>query len=209
MRDNLDERRRFAGLLTALSDYYKSEISKAVAVLYWEGLRQYDYEAIEKACWSHTQSPDENGRWFPKISDLTKVLHGSTQDQSAVAWSKVDTAIRTRGTWDDVVFDDPIIHRVIADMGGWVYIGTKQDDEWPFVAKDFQARYRSIKMRGEAAPEYQPKLTGSANAYNSSNGRPLLPPILLGDYEAAKRVLKGSGVAVIGMNPTNGENNEH
>jgi hypothetical protein len=106
MKDHIDERRKFASLLTALSDYYRQEISKAVAGLYWEGLKQYDYEAIEKAAWAHTQNPDESGRWFPKIADLRKLLEGSTVDQAAIAWSKVDTAIRTRGTWDDVVFDD-------------------------------------------------------------------------------------------------------
>lgn len=195
MRDSIEERRRFAGLLTALSDYYKSEISKAVAGLYWEGLKQYDFEAIEQAAWAHTQNPDEAGRWLPRISDLRKLLEGSTQDQAAIAWTKVDTAIRTRGTWDDVVFDDPIIHRVIADMGGWVLIGSKQDDEWPFVAKEWQQRYRSMKQRGELG-DYPRRLTGSANAYNSANNQPLLPPILIGDVDKAKAVLKGQPLQI-------------
>jgi hypothetical protein len=191
MKDHIDERRRFASLLTALSDYYKSEISKAVAALYWEGLKQYDYEAIEQAAWAHTQNPDEAGRWLPRISDLRKILEGSTQDQAAIAWSKVDTAIRVRGTWDDVVFDDAVIHRVIADMGGWVQIGSKCDDDWPFVAKEWQQRYRSMKLRGEPT-DYPHVLTGTANAYNGAHSLPLLPPILIGDYERAKAVLKGA-----------------
>lgn len=198
MNDTIEERRRFASLLTALSDYYKSEISKAVAGIYWNGLKQYDYEAIEKAAWAHTQLPDEAGRWMPRNSDLIKMIEGSTVDQAAVAWSKVDTAIRVRGTWDDVVFDEAIIHRVIADMGGWVNIGSKDDKEWPFVGKEFQTRYRSFRMRAET-PDYPAKLTGTANAYNEANSKPALPPILLGDVEAAKRVLKGgNGAALIG-----------
>lgn len=195
MLDTIEERRRFASLLTALSDYYKSEISKAVAGIYWNGLKQYDYEAIEKAAWAHTQLPDEAGRWMPRNSDLIKMIEGSTVDQAAVAWSKVDTAIRVRGTWDDVVFDEAIIHRVIADMGGWVNIGSKDDKEWPFLAKEFQTRYRSFRMRAET-PDYPAKLTGIANAQNQSGGKPLLPPILLGDPDAAKRVLKGGCGAV-------------
>lgn len=204
MRDHIDERRRFAGLLTALSDYYKSEISKAVAGLYWEGLKQYDYEAIEQAAWAHTQNPDEAGRWFPKIADLRKMLEGSTVDQAAQAWSKVDAAIRTRGTWDDVAFDDPLIHRVIADMGGWVLLGTKTEGEkgeWPFIARDFQARYRSFKARG-GVPDYPKRLTGIANAHNASQGRPLLPAILVGNVEKAKQVIRGGlDTAQIGMQP--------
>lgn len=198
MNDNLDERRKFASLLTALSDYYNTTLSKAVAGIYWEGLRQYDYEAIEKACWAHTQLPDEAGRWMPRNADIIKMIGGSTLDQAALAWSKVDQAIRTRGTWDDVAFDDAIIHRVIADMGGWVVLGSKDDEAWPFVAKEFQTRYRSFRMRGET-PDYPHRLTGMANAANAANGRPLLPPILLGDLEKAKAVLKGGSAGQIGF----------
>lgn len=199
MEDTIEERRRFASLLTALSDYYKSEISKAVAGIYWQGLKQYDYEAIEKACWAHTQLPDEAGRWMPRNSDIIKMIEGSTVDQAALAWSKVDSAIRVRGTWDDVIFDDAIIHRVIADMGGWVQIGTKSEDEWPFVAKEFQTRYRSFRMRG-TTPDYPAKLTGQANAHNTANNQPQLPPILIGNPEQAKQVFKrGNGATLIGM----------
>lgn len=192
MKDNIDERRRFASLLTALSDYYKSEISKAVASLYWEGLKQYDYEAIERACWAHTQLPDEAGRWMPRIGDIIRMIGGGTDDQSAKAWSKVDNALRVRGTWDDLVFDDALIHRVIADMGGWVPFGNKDEKEWPFIAKEFQQRYRAYRQRGEM-PEYPPRLTGMSNAHNAAQNQPLLPPILLGDVEKAKQVLHSGG----------------
>lgn len=199
MDDTLEEKRRFAALITGLSDYYKFEVSRAVLGIYWEGLKSYSYEAIEKACWAHTQLPDEAGRWMPRNADIIKMISGSTVDQSAVAWSVVDSAVRTRGTWDDVVFDDALIHRVIADMGGWVNIGSKDDDAWPFIAKEFQTRYRSYRMRSEA-PTYPARLTGMANAHNSAGCRPLLPPILIGDIEKAKRVLKGGGAApVLGM----------
>lgn len=203
MEDNIEERRRFAGLLTALSDYYKSEISKAVAGIYWQGLKQYDYEAIEKACWAHTQLPDEAGRWMPRNSDIIKMIEGSTVDQAALAWSKVDIGIRVRGTWDDVVFDDPLIHRVIADMGGWVLLGGKEDKEWPFVGKEFQARYRSYRMRGEV-PEYPARLTGIGNAQNAASGRPLLPMVLIGPPAVAKAVYKrGSGATLLGAQHIN------
>lgn len=190
MDDTLEMRKRFASLITGLSDYYKSEISKAMLGIYWQGLKQFSYEAIEKACWAHTQLPDEAGRWMPRNSDIIKMMEGSTVDQGALAWSRVDNAIRTRGTWDDVVFDDAVIHRVVADMGGWVLLGSKDDKEWPFVAKEFQQRYRSFKQQG-SIPEHPERLIGMANAHNKANGQPLLPPILIGDKEKAKAVLLG------------------
>lgn len=200
MDDTLEEKRRFASLITGMSDYYKSEVSRVVLGIYWEGLRQYSYEAIEKACWSHTQLPDEAGRWMPRNSDIIKMIEGSTVDQAAQAWSKVDTAVRTRGIYDDLIFDDAIIHRVVADMGGWVALCSKSGDEWPFVGKEFQTRYRAFRVRGEAVTEYPAKLTGHANAVNSAAGQDQLPPILIGNLEQAKQVFKrGTGAKIVGM----------
>lgn len=202
MHDHIDERRRFASLLTALSDYYKSEVSKAVAGLYWEGLRQFDYEVIEKACWAHTQLPDEAGRWMPRIGDIIRMIDGRTEDQAQLAWSKIDKAMRQVGTWDDVVFDDAIIHRVIADMGGWVPLGAKDENEWPFVAKEFQGRYRAYRQRG-MTPEYPPLLAGISSVHNKQEGfsNPF-PPILIGDERKANEVMSGGKtIPVIGMKP--------
>lgn len=195
MLDTLDEKRRFAQLLVALSDYYDKEISKGVMGLYWEGLRQYDYEAIEKAAWAHTQSPDENGRWFPKISDLSKVLQGRTTDQSQVAWSKVDRAVRCIGTYADVAFDDPLIHRVISDMGGWIILGQKDNDAWPFTQNEFENRYRGYKMRGDI-PEYPGYLVGLTRSQNTAAGLQTEMNVrLIGDSVAAVRVIKKGGSA--------------
>jgi len=199
MDDTLEQKKRFATLLTHMADYYKSELSRSMLSIYWAGLRQYSYEAIEKACWAHTQLPDEAGRWMPRNSDIIKMIDGGTDDRSQIAWSKVDQAVRVRGTWDDVIFDDATIHRVLADMGGWILVGSKDDKEWPFVAKEFQQRYRAYAQRG-AVTEYPARLTGQANAHNSANGRPILPAVLYGDPEKAKLVYRrGAGVTLVGM----------
>lgn len=199
MAETLEQKKQFATLFTGLSDYYNHEMSRAKLGIYWQGLRQYSYEAIEKACWAHTQLPDEAGRWMPKNADIIKMIEGGTDDRAQVAWSKVDQAVRVRGTWDDVIFDDATIHRVLADMGGWILVGSKDDKEWPFVAKEFQQRYRAYAQRG-GATEYPAQLTGQANAHNRAQGMPLLPAVLYGDPEKAKLVYRrGSGVTLVGM----------
>lgn len=199
MIDSLEEKRRFAGLMTGLADYYDKEVSKSTMALYWEGLKQYDYAAIEKAAWAHTQSPDENGRWMPKISDLTKVLQGSTKDQASIAWSKVDRAVRTIGQNFDVAFDDPLIHRVIQDMGGWIGLSGKSDDDWPFVAKEFENRYRGYKMRDEL-PEYPNKMIGTGSAAAASMGMELKQgTVLIGDEKKAVEVIKGGNQNTVAL----------
>lgn len=188
MQDAIEDTARFASLITGLADYYGQKISTAVIGLYWEGLRQYDYEAIERAAWAHTQSPDESGRWMPKISDLNKVLQGRTIDQASLAWAKVDKAVRTIGTWRDVVFDDPIVHRVIQDMGGWIKLGQQDMKEWPFIEKRFVMAYQGHRIQSEVM-DYPNVLTGIANAQNGFEGKEKQSPTLIGDQEKATEVL--------------------
>lgn len=196
MRDS--ELPEFAKTLLAVSDYYGKELSENVTDLYWNGLREYDLQAVKKALWAHVRNPD-TGQFMPKIADVAKVLQGRTDDQAALAWSKVNQAVRRVGTYQCVVFDDPIIHRVISDMGGWVLIGSKDDKEWPFIAREFETRYRGYRMRDET-PEYPPVLVGMANAHNGQQGFRLNPPILIGDEVKATLVLKGGTTApLLGM----------
>lgn len=180
---------RFLTLMTGISDYYGKTLSEGVQQLYWQGLRQYDIGVVEKALWEHTQSPD-SGQFMPKIADVTRLMQGRTQDQASIAWSKVDAAVRGIGTYVDVVFDDALIHRVIAEMGGWIFFGTQKEGEWPFVAKRFETIYRAYRMRNEL-PDYPPLLTGIANAQNAVEGFAKQTPTLIGDVNKAKLVLKG------------------
>lgn len=184
---------RFMTLMVGIADYYGKELPPAVLGLYWQGLRQYDLRAVEKALWGHTQNPD-TGQFMPKIADVTKMLQGRTADQAAIAWSKVDSAVRRVGSYADVVLDDAIIHRVLVDMGGWLSLSMKTEDEWPFVARDFENRYRGYRMRGET-PEYPPVLIGMANAHNGKEGFALQPPVLVGNQALATEVMHGGSSA--------------
>lgn len=191
MFDTIEEKRRFASLMTSVADYYNQPLSKNVIMLYWDGLRQYDYEAIEAAMRAHMQLPDEAGRWMPKISDLNKMLAGRTSDQGQIAWSKVDQAVRTVGQYWDIAFDDPIIHRVISDMGGWVYLNSIDDKGYPFAAKEFVQRYQSFKMTGQV-PAHPNYLIGLGSTQNSGTfHQQALQVRLLGNVEKAKQIASG------------------
>jgi hypothetical protein len=191
---------KFIGMLTGIADYYGRNLREETILLYWEGLKQYDYSAVEKAFWTHTQNPD-SGQFMPKIADVAKYLKGRTTDQASQAWSKVDKAMRHVGTYQDVCFDDAIIHRVIEDMGGWILLGMKTQEDWTFLQNQFENRYRGYVMRDEK-PEYQARLIGIGNAHNAQNGFTLNPPMMIGDQLKALMVLKGgSNKALLEMKP--------
>ena len=183
------EFKEFCDLMDLIAEQYSKTISEGSKVLYFQGLIGYDFEAVKQGLYRHIRNPD-NGMFMPKIADIIKMLQGSTQDAAMVAWTKVDKAVRQVGTQVSVVFDDPIIHRVLQDMGGWLALGTKQETEWPFVAKEFENRYRGFASRNEK-PDYLKLLTGLYDAQNAFNGFKPAPPVLIGNKEEAEKVLIG------------------
>lgn len=187
---NERDERAFSTTLMGIGELYGREVSPSLAGIYFESLKQFDIQAIQAAITAHINNPD-NGQFFPKPADIVKMIGGSNGDKAMQAWSKVDKAVRQVGTYASVAFDDPIIHRVLQDMGGWVMLGTKKDDEWPFVAREFETRYKGYAMRGEV-PDHPRLLYGIAQIHNEPNGHAVEPPRLIGNQEAAKRLMLGS-----------------
>ena len=184
-----DDKPQFASLMGALAEYYNRDISDALIGMYWQGLERYDLSAVRESLNRHMQNTD-TGQFFPKIADIGKMLSGTSNDRALMAWAKVDKSLRSVGPYQTVVFDDALIHRVLQDMGGWIALGTKTEDDWPFVAREFENRYRGFSIRNER-PEYPKTLIGLAEANNQKEGFRTGPPVLIGNPEQAKRVLLG------------------
>ncbi|HKS73497.1 MAG TPA: DUF6475 domain-containing protein [Terriglobales bacterium] len=195
-----DDLQRFQTLISDVHAFYRQDFSAFAAKVWWHAMQPFDFAAVSEALSKHCVNPD-SGQFMPKPADIVKMLQGSTQDSALVAWSKVDRAVRTVGTHSSVAFDDPLIHRVITEMGGWIQMGTKSDDEWPFVRNEFVNRYRGYRMRNET-PEYPPHLIGISEAHNAKSGFISQPPLLLGDATKADQVrLKGSNVPLLTVTP--------
>ncbi|MGN6085817.1 DUF6475 domain-containing protein [Trinickia sp.] len=183
------DRPEFFALIADVYAFYKSDFSEFAGRVWWEAMLPYDFAAVADALNRHCVNPD-SGQYLPKPADVVRMLAGSTQDAALVAWSKVDRAVREVGTYRSVVFDDPVIHRVVTDMGGWVPLGAKDENEWPFVRNEFVNRYRGYRMRSET-PDYLPVLIGIAEAANSKEGFGCAAPMLIGDATTARAVLAG------------------
>lgn len=194
----------FTDIIQVVSEQYGKKLSDGAIALYWQGLHDFELSAVREALGRHLRNTD-TGQFMPKIADIIRMLQGSTQDSALSAWAKVDRALRTVGPYETVAFDDPLIHVVLHEMGGWVGLGTKTEDEWPFVAKEFENRYRGFKARGEV-PQYPPKLIGIAESHNAQQGHAIAQPILIGDAEKAKRVMiGGTDKPLLGITRFNGE----
>jgi hypothetical protein len=179
----------FCELLDVVAEQYSKTMTEGLKMLYWQGLVEYDIAAVRLALSRHLKNPD-NGMFMPKIADIVKMMQGNSQDSALVAWTKVDKAIRSVGCDNSVVFDDPIIHRVLIDMGGWSKFRTVLEDEMPFKAREFEQRYRGYKSRNEQV-EYPPVMVGCFESHNSAQGQKVAPPVLVGNPQHAKQVMLG------------------
>ena len=177
----------FEKMLSAIYDLYGKAFSKFAVKIWWDALKAYDIRQVSEALSAHVKNPD-SGQFLPKPADVAKMLGGTTADKAMLAWTKVETAVRLVGIWNSIVFDDPIIHMVITDMGGWITLCSKTDREWPYVRNDFIARYRGMTINPTAAP-YQAILVGQFEAANLRMGYPVEPPLLFGNLEKAKQVM--------------------
>lgn len=178
----------FAGMLAAVAAIYGRELTPEVTAIYFSALAPYDLAAVRVALDRHVKNPD-SGQYMPKPADLIRMLGGTTADSAMAAWAKVERAIRRVGGGSDVVFDDPVIHRAIEDMGGWVKLCGVLEVDLPFRAKEFQNYYRGYAMRREL-PEFPRILSGTYSAYNASHGYAVAAPVLIGDETACRQVMQ-------------------
>lgn len=195
--EDLDQ---FTSLVGDVYAFYRQDYSTFAGKVWWQAMQPFDFEAVGDAFNRHCVNPD-SGQFMPKPADIVKMLQGTTQDSGLVAWAKVDRAVRSVGTYRSVVFDDPLIHRVITEMGGWIELGRKTEEDWPFLRNEFVNRYRGYKMRSERPP-YPHHLVGMSEAQNSKSGFSAEPPLLLGNApEAAKVRLGGSNAQLLEVTP--------
>jgi hypothetical protein len=185
---NANDKINFTKMISMVGEYYGRDVTDSLITLYWSGLQQYDIGAIRDAMNRHVQNPD-SGQFMPKIADIVKMIGGTSQDAALLAWAKVDRAVRTVGTYSDVVFDDPLIHKVIVDMGGWIKLGERKEDEWPFVAKEFGNRYRGLRNHADQI-SFPAVLIGMANASNALHGFRPEAVRMIGNPEACQKVLR-------------------
>lgn len=183
-----NDRAEFSEILTRTAEMYGTKMQPSLLELWWDVLADFDMPAIRRALTMHLRNPD-TGQFMPKPADVIRMLGGTTLDAAQIAWAKVHGAVRRVGSWMDVIFDDPLIHCVLGDMGGWVLLCSTLEDEMPFKAREFENRYRGY-ARQQAAPQGVPSLTGRINAQNLAEGHleHLVAPMLVGDPERCVQV---------------------
>ena len=190
---NPADQSEFRTCLTAAYALYGKELTAPVLSMWWAALKPYDLAAVRDALSRHAVNPD-NGQFLPKPADVVRLIDGGTADGALIAWAKLERAIKRVGTYRSVVFDDALIHRCVADMGGWVELGGKDVEAWDFERNRFVTLYRGYAGR-RIAIEYPASLPGMVELTNAARGYRFDPPVLIGDPTRARAILEGGSTA--------------
>ena len=124
----------FLGLMRGVGEIYDRDVTEFMTNAYWETLKRFPLADVKRAFNRHVQNPT-NGQFWPKPADLIRLLDGDPESRAMIAWRKVLDAIEGAGPYQTVVFDDPIIHMALENLGGWLEICKVTDHELPFLAK--------------------------------------------------------------------------
>ena len=156
---------QFAKLMAAIGEIYSKNISEEMADIYWQSLEKFEFNDIENAFKLHVID-HEHGRFFPKIIDITRFIKDSNQIKSDKAWGKVLDAIGRIGSYDNVVFDDVIIHIAIKNMGGWVQLCQAKTTQLDFKSKEFKRLYMNFVINPpDSIPKYLSGIYGSETIF--------------------------------------------
>ena len=197
----MTDKKRFAQALVTTAELYGKELSKGLAELYFQDLVAYPIDDVLNAMTRHRRDP-ERGQYWPKPADLIRQLEGDSESQAMQAWSRTWQAVGRVGTYQTVVFDDPLIHAVVEEMSGWLAFGEFTEEEQPFRAQEFVKRYRAYQA-ARTLPPYPPKLIGRTEHANATAGftGAIPPPVFLGDPAQARQVqaqgVRGGGLLQI------------
>ena len=172
--------------LTIIGEIYNREVSEHLFKIYWNVLEGYEIEDVSRAFEAHMKNTD-SGQYFPKPADIIRLIEGSGETKALKAWTKVDWASSRIGVYKSVAFDDPIIHAVISDMGGWDSFCLCDLDETPFKGSEFRKRYMGyVNNPPQKYPRY---FVGIYESLNSQSGFAFESPVLIGDEIKARDLM--------------------
>lgn len=179
---------QFVTIWTQACELYSKTPSDGALDLVFAALQRFDIDQVKQGLTAHINDP-KHGDFAPKPADIVRHIEGDGDSRALAAWSKVDRAIRSIGSWESVVFDDPKTMVVIEDMGGWIKLCEVTEKELPFKSNEFVKRFMAYISR---PPERHPsKLIGRTEANNTGEFQPFVQePRLVGKPEKCAEVYR-------------------
>ena len=158
---------RFAQLIAVLASSFRQEADGAMLEGYRIGLEDVPIDAIELA----VHRAIRECKFFPSVSELRE-LAGEMRPEvrSVKAWDALCKGMAHHGYYNSVDFDDKVINATVRNLGGWMAISDRVDEEGSkWLRKDFERVYAALQSSGVSAIDAGP-LIGYFEQTNQLNG---------------------------------------
>ena len=172
-------------ILNVMGVIYERQVSKELIRIYFETLKEYDISEISRAFNLHIRDR-ERGQFFPKPADLLAQILADEGVLAILAWDKAYEGIKQGAYYDTMIFDDPVIHMTITQMGGWLEFSDLLIKDIPYRRAEFIKLYKHFQKHPIDAPK---RLAGFHEMNNRREGylKDIPEPLMItGDKKALK-----------------------
>ncbi len=199
---------KFARLMATLAETFgNTSPSEQKIEIYYRALSDLTIEQVDAAVINLVKTRTITST-LPVPAEIRDVL-GAGKGDALLALKKAENAVERHGSYTSVVFDDPVIHMVIASMGGWPKFccpsAYGDDQQWQWKQKEFMSLYEAFSKNPKVECPLQ--LSGICDSYNSANGfdKYISKPAIIGDerkaiewqeQHAQKRIEKGTSALI-------------
>lgn len=190
---NNEDRKEFAEQWTAARETYDKTVSTAGLVIAFDALDRFEIKDIRKAITLHLNDT-VNGRFPITPPHIVAHIEGASEERAAVAWKKLSSAVTEIGGYRDVVFDDPAIHAIVDNEGGWLRMCSMDDTDFKYLQHRFTKLYTAlVSKRIFSYPRLLKGIENSSNAgktYPDGSPYEAIPPSVVGDQDQARLVFQ-------------------
>lgn len=187
---NRADTERFEEVFYALCNMYGKDPTAFLFKAFFETLSDLTIEQVEEAVIGYMAQPEAASAFMPTPGTLRKLAIGSLEDEAMSEWRRVINAVRAYGGYRSVAFDNPMVHAVIKDLGGWSAICRTETSELPFLEQRFCKLYQRAKNTPIQNLEYPSHLAGIVETTNGQYNEAGSPIVMIGDEETVKSVMK-------------------
>ena len=171
----------FLKTLTGLGELFDKKISDTLFELYWQTLNDLSFADFKRAANQLALTT----KFFPKPVEFREQVLPDIATQAALAYAQVERAFTCAGVYASVVFDDPVIHAVLDNLGGWIEYCNQPEDNVKWWRKDFERRYQEFAPLVKTGMIKPPAMLGGLYAADPQSSERARLPVFVGDRQKA------------------------
>lgn len=164
---NENDKTKFRQIMTSVAELYEKSLNVNLLAMYFNALKEFSIQDVERAFNEHVKSPDTASSFFPKPGDLVRKLIGTDKqneqgiaDRAELAWACIMAELVRIGPYENLEIDDRQAMAAVRAIGGWKSLATKTYDELNWIKKEFFSSYSCYERAPvESLPSQLPGLS--------------------------------------------------